>query len=141
MRLHVETSIASETCSPRSISLTSLGTSLAATAARSSTSTGALRWESPTTNTVMTTPPPGGVRRRSRKYSVHRMSVDGPVDVGGLGPARDVEGEDLQLHREVDLADLDLPRHLQHHRREVEDAAHPGRDQLVAHRLRGLPGR
>src|SRR3954467_5275123 len=137
-RLHVETSIASETCSPRSISPTSLGTSAAGKAARSSPSPGGLRWGSPPTRTVMTPPPRGRARRRSCEfYPVHRVPVDG----GGLGAARDVEREDLQLHGEVALAGLDAARPPHHHRREVEDAAHARRDELVAHRLGGLPGR
>ena len=52
---------------------------------------------------------------------------------GGLAGL--VEGQDLQLGGEVDLADVHVLGHRQHHRREVQDAGDPGRDEPVAHVL------
>ena len=48
-----------------------------------------------------------------------------------------VEGEDLQLDGEVDLADVDAVGDGQHARREVEDAADAGGDEPVADVLGG----
>ena len=80
---------------------------------------------------------PAGRQQRAALIGTAPFSAC-PLTAARSAPARDVEREDLQLHGEVDLADLDAARHLQHDRREVEDAAHAGRDEPVAHRLRGL---
>ena len=51
-----------------------------------------------------------------------------------------VEGEDLQLGRQVDLAHDDAVGHREHGGGEVEHRAHPGRDEVVAGLLRALGG-
>src|SRR5690606_28173737 len=61
---------------------------------------------------------------------------------GGLlaGLALLVEGEDLQLDGEIDLAHVDAVRDGQHGRREVEDGGDPGGHQPVADLLCGARG-
>src|SRR5579859_2534832 len=56
------------------------------------------------------------------------------------GPAHGVEGQNLQLDRQVDFTHIDAVRHVQHDGREVQDAGNPGRDQAVADSLRGHGG-
>jgi hypothetical protein len=65
--------------------------------------------------------------------------ADTPVRRSSCSTRRDrlavlVEGQDLQLVRQVDLADVDARRHLQQRGREVQDARDAGVDQPVADR-------
>ena len=60
------------------------------------------------------------------------LAGDGVADSPGASLALLVEGEDLQLDRQVDLAHVDVVGHDEHDRREVQDAADPGADQPVA---------
>ena len=76
----------------------------ASRATRSSTATGAVLWEMPTTRTLIETSSTGGQRA-----------------VGVL--ALLVVGEDLQLAGEVDLAYVDALGDREDRRREVQDAA------------------
>ena len=91
----------------------------------------------------------GGAVRRADDEQVHEptaSSVAGRREPAGSRTAGQrgqrrlavlVEGEDLQLDGEVDLAHVDPVRHREHAGREVEDAGHAGGDQLVGDRLRG----
>src|SRR5690349_3996142 len=94
--------VASVTCSPAATSLASLAAPSASTATRSSSDTGAERWEMPTTRTL--------IGQRSRHVRLPLLVV----------------GQDLQLDRQVDLAHVHALRDVQHHRSEVEDAADTG---------------
>ncbi len=58
-----------------------------------------------------------------------------------IGLALLVKGQDLQLQRQVDLADVHVVRNGQQNRCEVEHAADSGGDQAVAHFLRRARGR
>src|SRR5699024_640421 len=48
-----------------------------------------------------------------------------------IRPSRGVERQYLQFHRQINFAYLNVVRHLQHERREVQDAVHPALDQTV----------
>ena len=97
---------------------------LGGTAARSSTGTGAVRWDRPTTSRL-TAPP--------RPLDDARLTAP-PPQRAVLAVL--VEGQDLQLGGEVDLAHVDVRRHRQHDRREVQDAGDAGGDEPVADLLR-----
>ena len=66
--------------------------------------------------------------------------VTATVQAGEV-PARDVEGQDLQLHGKVHLAHLHLLGYLEDDRGEVQDAGDTRSDQQVAGALRGGAGR
>src|SRR5262245_17582945 len=65
------------------------------------------------------------------------------IVVGSLsspGPLAEVEGQILELDRQVDVLETHVLRHLDAARGEVEDRPHPGRDQPVGDSLGGLRG-
>ena len=83
----------------------------------SSSETGALRWEMPTTSTLMPTP-------RSGRAALRCSWKDRICSSFG----------------QVDLAHVDAVRHLQQRRGEVQDAGDAGGDEAVADVLRGVGG-
>ena len=109
--------VASETWSQDDASAISFWTPSSSSATRSSRATGAERWEMPTTRTLMP-----HLRERRRRDLVARVLVRLPLLV---------VGEDLQLDRQVDLADVDALGHRDHGRGEVEDAGDAGGDHPV----------
>src|SRR6266568_4687505 len=142
-RLQVETTKASATGSACTTSRSSLVRVSPLTAARSKAATGALLWLRPTTSTLTCSPPslwplvPGSPEvLNARRRSWRSRRGRGP----GRRPALRMEGEDLQLDRQVDLPHVYPFRHAQHERSEVEDARDASRDEPVADGLRGPGG-
>ena len=90
-------------------------------AARSRVETGALLWLRPTTRTLTRVPALAPL-------------LGGASQSLGIPPLR-VEGEDLQLDRQVDLTHVYAFGHVQHQGGEIEDAGHADRDKPVAHGL------
>src|SRR5207244_12322099 len=78
------------------------------------------------------TPEWSGATVRGRERS--SRTAYGCADQGRLAVL--VEGQDLQLGGQVHLAQVDVRRDGQHHRREVQHAGHASGDDLVAHLLR-----
>ena len=108
MRLHVESTTASVTCSERSTATSRCGAGL--------------RVE-------------GDGLEQGQGGTVVRQAEDDEAHDGHnlrYGDLLPVEGEDLQLGRQVDLAHDDAVGHREHGGGEVEHRAHPGGDQVVA---------
>src|ERR687894_29843 len=138
-RLQVASTMASLTWSVPTSSCRALTVSSAPIANCSSSATGAVWWLTPTASRLTSPPrrrssdafagllcPWVSSRARSRGH-LHRRR--------GRAALLAEEREDLQLDGEVDLADVDPRGRGQRHRREVQDAPHPGRGQPVADRL------
>src|SRR5690348_6631999 len=105
-----------------------------ATVTRSSTGTGAVRCERPTTSTLMHSPrlpEPSGSRSRANHHPVHTQSVH-RVAGGLVRASRDVERQDLHLDRQVNLAHLDVVWNLENNWCEVQNALDACRYQTVA---------
>ena len=114
-----------------------MGRRSASMARRSSSSRGALRKFAPTTKTGTPAQPRAWpLARRGPGVGLPVPGRDLADEVDG-GPALLVEGEDLQLGGEVDLAERDPGRHLEVGRGEVQDRGDAGRDQPVADLLGG----
>ena len=105
--------------------------------ARSSVAIGALLWLSPTTRMLMcatawaSTPLLTAKSQRRARIRLAITLAPGPAFLplpllrhADYRATLRVEGEDLQLDRQVDLTHIDAGRHVQHDGREVEDAGH-----------------
>src|SRR5688572_15428862 len=103
----------------------------------SSSATGAVLWLMPTARRLMSPP-------RWRSSAAFAGSPcpwrNSQARSRGLThqPLLAQEREYLELHGEVDLADVDARGSGERHRREVQDAADPGGGHAVADRLRHL---
>src|SRR5882757_3316000 len=136
IRLHVDSSSASVTFSWPSSSSSSLAMPSEDTASRSSVRTSAVRWDTPTASRLIPTTP--HVERSTRPSSSPGHHHSALVRVRRLvGASRHVERQDLHLHRQVDLAHLDVVGNLEHDGCEVQDALHARGYQTVADPLRG----
>ena len=82
----------------------------------------------------------GGLVGHAHDQDAHASTSAVPSSGVVRGLALLVIGEDLQLDREVDLADVDAVGHGDDRRREVEDAGDAGGHERVGDVLRGLGG-
>src|SRR5690606_17007243 len=118
-------------------------------ATRSSSVTGARRWLNPRARTLIRTPMQPSFSQRSLPYARpferppggHLLSgfqhVHPVLSLVSCGLALLVEGQDLELNGQIDLTHIHMLGHIEDHWSKVEDAGDAGRDEPVAHPLRG----